>query len=282
MELKDKLLSSFMAFENRVDVNHAVHDIRTEAIKVFEQKGFPTKKDEAWKYTSLNALLKGDYSVFPEQETATEFKDIKKYFIHDIDSYRIVFVDGVFSSHLSQISNEGIDVGTMGSALTKPKYQLVIENYFNKIVDKEDSLTALNTAFSKEGAFINIPKGKVVDKPIQVLYFSTGKESAQMMQPRNLVVVGENAYVQIIERHQSLNANAVLTNAVTEIHTQKRGIVDYYKIQNDHEDASLIDNTYISQQQNSHASVHTFSFGGKLTRNNLQFLHKGENINSTL
>lgn len=282
MELKDKLLSSFMAFENRVDVNHAVHNIRTQAIKVFEQKGFPSKKDEAWKYTSLNALLKNDYSVFSDQESAIEFNDIKKYFIHDIDSYRIVFIDGVFSSHLSEITHEGLDVCTMGAALTKPKYQLVIENYFNKIVDMEDSLTALNTAFSKEGAFINVPKGKVVHKPIQVLYFSTGKESSQMAQPRNLIVVGENAYVQIIERHQSLNENAVLTNAVTEIHTQKRGIVDYYKIQNDQQNASLIDNTYISQQQNSHASVHTFSFGGKLTRNNLQFLHKGEYINSTL
>src|SRR5690606_15815758 len=156
---------------------------------------------------------------------------------HDIASYRIVFIDGVLSSHLSETTHEGIDVCTMGAALTKPKYQLVIENYFNKIVDKEDSLTALNTAFSREGAFINVPKGKVVQKPIQVLYFSTGKESAQMVQPRNLVVVGENAYVQIIERHQSLNLNPVLTNAVTEIHTSKRGIVDYYKIQNDQESA---------------------------------------------
>ncbi len=271
-----------MAFENRVDVNHSVHDIRTEAIKVFEQKGFPNKKDEAWKYTSLNALLKNDYSVFPKLESTIEFKDIKKYFIHDIDSYRIVFVDGAYSSHLSQTSHEGLDVCTMGSALTKPKYQLVIENYFNKIVDKEESLVSLNTAFSKEGAFINIPKGKVVEKPIQVLHFTTGKESAQMLQPRNLIVVGENAYVQIIERHQSLNDNPVLTNSVTEIHAQKRAIVDYYKIQNDGENASLIDSTYIAQQQNSHASVHTFSFGGKLTRNNLHFLHKGEYINSTL
>src|SRR5699024_10410579 len=207
MELKDKLVSSFMAFENRVDVNHAVHDIRTQAMKVFEQKGFPTKKDEAWKYTSLNALLNNDYSVFPKQESATEFKDIKKYFIHDIDSYRIVFIDGVFSSHLSQVSHEGLDVCTMGSALTKPKYQLLIDHYFNKTVDEQDSLTALNTAFSKEGAFINVPKGKLVEKPIQILYFSTGKEAAQMLQPRNLVIVGENAYVQIIERHQSLTSN---------------------------------------------------------------------------
>ena len=100
--------------------------------------------------------------------------------------------------------------------------------------------------------------------------------------PRNLIVVGENSHVQIIERHQSLTDHPVLTNSVTEIFAEKRAIVDYYKIQNDTTTASLIDNTFIEQQQESVASVHTFSFGGELTRNNLNFYQKGERIDSTL
>ena len=265
MELKEKLVSSFMAFEDTVDVNSPIHDIRTEAIKTFEADGFPTKKQEAWKYTSLNSILKHDYSVFPKHEDALEFKDVKKYFIHDIDSYKIVFIDGKYSSHLSQTTHDGIDVCLMSAALTKPKYRLVIENYFNKIASK-DSMSALNTAFSAEGAYIHIPKNKLVEKPIQILHFSTGNEAALMLQPRNLVVVDENAHVQIIERHQSLTENPVLTNSVTEIFTNKRAIVDYYKIQNDRETASLIDNTFIDQKRESLAKVHTFSFGGKITR----------------
>ena len=100
MELKDKLVSSFMIFENQVDIDSSVHDIRSEAIKTFEEKGFPSKKDEAWKYTSLNSLLKNNYSVFPKEDNSLEFSDIKKYFIHDIDSYKIVFVDGVYSYNI--------------------------------------------------------------------------------------------------------------------------------------------------------------------------------------
>ena len=282
MELKDKLISSFIAFEGQVDMDSPIHEIRSEAIKVFEEKGFPSKKDEAWKYTSLNALLKNDYSVFPKKEIALDFKDIKKYFIHEIDSYKIVFIDGIYSSHLSETTHEGLDACLMSAALSKPKYKIIIENYFNKIAKSDDSLTSLNTAFSREGAFINIPKGKVVDKPIQIIHFATGTEAALMLQPRNLVVVGENAHVQIIERHQSLTENPVLTNSVTEIYANKNSIVDYYKIQNDHLAASLIDNTYISQKRNSHASVHTFSLGGNLTRNNLNFYHAEERIESTL
>ena len=282
MELKEKLLSSFMAFEEQIDMTSELHDVRTSAIKNFENKGFPTKKEEAWKYTSLNTVLKNDYSVFPKNENSIEFAEVKKYFIHEIDTFKVVFIDGIFSSFLSSTTHDGIDVCLMSSALNKPKYKMVIDNYYNKIASKDETLTSLNTAFANEGAYINIPKSKVVDKPIEIMYFSTGSEAALLVQPRNLVIVGENSHVQIIERHQSLNENPVLTNSVTEIFAQKRAIVDYYKIQNDNHEANLIDNTYVSQQHESHVSVNTFSFGGNLTRNNLNFYHFGERIVSIL
>jgi len=282
MELKDKLLASFMAFEEKIDTHSELHEVRSNAIKNFENNGFPTKKEEAWKYTSLNSILKNDFSVFPKKENAIEFKDVKKYFLHEIDTYKVVFIDGIFSSFLSSTTHDGLDVCLMSSALTKPKYKMVIDTYFNQIANKEDSLTSLNTAFSLEGAYINIPKSKEVEKPIEIIYFSTGNEAALMVQPRNLVIVGENAHVQIVERHQSLNSNPVLTNSVTEIFAQKRAIVDYYKIQNDVQTANLIDNTYIAQKQESRVAVHTFSFGGNITRNNLNFYHQGERIDSTL
>lgn len=282
MDLKDKLLSSYMAFEEKFDENSSLHEVRNQAIKNFETKGFPSKKEEAWKYTSLNTVLKNDFSVFPKSEHAIEFKDVKKYFLHDVDTYKLVFVDGKFSSFLSSTTHDGIDVCLMSSVLNKPKYKLVLDTYFNQIASKDESLTTLNTAFSKEGAFVNIPKGKIADKPIEIIHFSTGNEAAIMLQPRNLIVVGENAHVQIIERHQSLNENPVLTNSVTEIFAQKRAICDYYKIQNDVQSANLIDNTYIAQKQESRVAVHTFSFGGNITRNNLNFYHQGERIDSTL
>jgi len=281
MELKEKLVASFMAFENQVDVNTNLHDIRTEAIKNFEEKGFPTKKDEAWKYTSLKTLLKHDYSVFPDQEATIDYNTVKPYFLHNIDTYKVVFIDGIYSSFLSKTTHDGLDVCLMSSALNKPKYKMVIDTYFNKIANK-DSLTSLNTAFSKEGVYINIPKGKVVDKPVEILYFSTGKENTLLIQPRNLIVVNENSHIQIIERHQSLTENPVLTNSVTEIFVNKRAVVDFYKVQNDTLEASLIDNTYIQQKQGSICAVHTFSFGGKLTRNNLHFYQIGKGVDSIL
>lgn len=281
MELKEKILASYVAFENGVNINSDIHEIRTKALQNFEDVGFPTKKLEAWKYTSLNSVLKQDYSIFPNKEVAVELADVKKYFIHDIDSYKIIFIDGKYSSFLSDTTHDGLDICTLSSALSKSKYSPVVENYFNKIA-KQDNLTSLNTAFATEGAFVHIPRNVEVEKPIQIINFTTGSEAATMLQPRNLIVAEQNAHVQIIERHQSLNDNPVLTNVVTEIYTDRHATVDYYKIQNDNVNASLVDNTYIEQQSESVASVHTFSFGGNITRNNLNFYQKGEHIDSIL
>ncbi|QCX37133.1 Fe-S cluster assembly protein SufD [Aureibaculum algae] len=284
MDLKEKLITSFLVYEDKIsaDADGKVQDIRAEAFNRFEKQGFPTKKDEEWKYTSLKSVLKHDYKIFPKIESAIEFKNVKNYFLHEIDSYKIVFVDGVYSSFLSETTHDGFDICLLSAALSKPKYKMVIDHYFNTIARKEDSITSLNTAFSKEGAYINVPKNTVVPKPVQIIHFSTGIETDVLLQPRNLIVVGENSHVQIVERHQSLNENVVLTNSVTEIFAGKRAIVDYYKIQNDRKTASLIDSTYVKQLQQSVASVNTFSFGGSLTRNNLEFYQEGEHITSNL
>jgi Fe-S cluster assembly protein SufD len=281
MELKEKILSSYLAFENNMDINSDVHQIRTKALKEFEELGFPTKKLEAWKYTSLNSILKEDYSIFPNKEQVIKFPEVEKYFINDIDSYKLVFIDGKYSSFLSETTHDLIDVCMLSSALVKSKYKAVIENYFNKVA-KQDNMTALNTAFANEGAYIYIPKNVEVDKPIQIINFATGTESASLLQPRNLVVVGENSHVQIIERHQSLSGEPVLSNAVTEIFAEKRANVDYYKIQNDHSEASIVDNTFVAQERDTVCSVHTFSFGGKIVRNNLNFFQNGEHVDSIL
>ena len=281
VNLKEKLLSSFIAFENQTNIDSYVHDIRSEAIKQFELSGFPNKKLENWKYTSLKNLLNNEYNILSETNNVLEFKEIRKYLIDDIDSYKIIFVDGKYSSHLSETTHEGMDICILSAALTQSKYELIIENYFNKIANK-DGITSLNTAFSNEGVFIHIPKNKLVEKPIQIIHFSTGSESSLMFQPRNMIIVDENSQVQIIERHQSLSENKVFTNSVTEIYTDKKAIIDYYKIQNDNLQASLIDNTYVHQERNSIFSMHTFSFGNELIRNNLNISQNDEFIETTI
>ncbi|MGB0375723.1 MAG: Fe-S cluster assembly protein SufD [Flavobacteriaceae bacterium] len=282
MELKEQLLASYIAFEEEVGQKDPIHDKRIKALAYFEKNGFPTKKLEAWKYTSLAKILKENYILYPQIETSIELKEVKTYFLYDIDTYKVIFIDGVYSPFLSDTTHDGLDVCLLSAALSKPKYTKLIQKYFGAIAPENDSLTALNTAYAKEGAYIYIPKSVVAEKPIEIIHFSTGKNAPIWLQPRNLIVVDENAQVQILERHQSLSETPVTTNCVTEIFAEKEALVDYYKVQNDRDTASLLDHTYISQQKNSHVSVHTFSLGGNIVRNTLNYYQKDEHIMSTL
>ncbi|MFA7446859.1 MAG: Fe-S cluster assembly protein SufD [Weeksellaceae bacterium] len=283
MDLKENLVSRHLVFNEKNPKMEWLDGLRHEAIERFDKQGFPKRKDEEWRFTNLNPLLKPDYKLFPEsEESSVDYKEIKKYLLHDMDTYDIVFVNGVYSSYLSSTTHEEADICVLSCAMEKLKYQQVIENYYGKIAPTDDSLVSLNTAFFKDGAYIYIPEKVILSKPIQLIFLSTAKEEEVMYHPRNLIVVGANSQVQIIERHQTMNEKANLTNSVTEVHVGKNSELDYYKIQNDASKASLIDHTYIEQERDSVASVHTFSFGGNLTRNNLEFSQKGENCNSIL
>ena len=282
MDFKEKLLDSHLAFEQDVDLLLPIHDYRKKALKRFESDGFPTKSDELWKYTSLASIIQKDYHLSPTSESNIELKDVKKYFLNDIDSFKLVFVDGIFSPFLSKTTHDGMDICVLSAAISKSKYKKTIKKYFNKVVPENESLSSLNTSYTREGAYIFIPKNMEPEDPIQILHFSTGSQNSIWLQPRNLIVMEANSNVQIIERHQSLSDHKVVTNSVTEIYADSNSHVDYYKIQNDLLTSSLIDNTFISQEKDSNVRVHTFSLGGQLTRNNLRFYHKGSNISSTL
>jgi len=274
-----------MAFENKASVATEAdfHKVRANAMHQFEKVGFPTKKEEDWKYTSLKSIVQNEYSLFPDlTKHEVQLPEVDAYFLKGIDSYKIVFVDGVYNAYLSETTHDGMDICLLSAAIEKTKYKIVMDHYFNKIASTNDGLTALNTAFASEGAFIHIKKNSIVEKPIQIIYFTTNCEKDILLQPRNLIIVDENSQVKIVERHQSLSTNKVLNNTVTEIFANKRAHIDYYKIQNDKLNASLIDNTFVQQKDQSVVAVNTFSFGGDMTRNNLSFYQRGEHINSIL
>ena len=277
MDLKEKWVASFETFPHKDDI---LKDIRREALSFFAEKGFPHKKVEAWKYTSLKDIQATDYTLWQPTHAKKTFAPevLHPYWIES--SHLLVFVNGFFSAEMSNTDGANFTITPLLEALHKGGASFV-SKYFNADTEKGDVFTALNTAYAAEGVYIEVPKGKVVEKPIQLLYLSDSTVPT-CYQPRNIISVGENAELKIIEMHHNLCEQQVLTNAVTEVFVAKDAHLDYYKLQNDKLNASLIDNTYISQEAQSHASVHTFSFGGTLTRNNLNFYHHGEYLESTL
>ena len=176
MKFQEKLLDSFIAFEQDIDLLNPIHTDRKHALKRFEKQGFPSKKDESWKYTSLKSIIQKNYSLSSKSDKSVELRDVKKYFLNDLDSFKIVFVDGIYSPFLSKTTHDGMDICVLSAALSKDKYKSTLKKYFNQIVPKDESLASLNTSYTKEGAYIYIPKGVCPEDPFQIMHISTGNQ----------------------------------------------------------------------------------------------------------
>src|SRR5210317_127598 len=279
-DLAQDLLSSFLVAESELNgsKNLGVVTLRKQAMDRFEKSGFPTTKDEEWKYTNLKPVLKQEYRILLKGDDAVSFADIKQYLLSDLDTYKLVFINGKYSSWLSETSHREFDVCTFAAALNK--YPDTIAEYLGKAAPEGATFVDLNTAFADDGAFVRVKRNQTVDKPIEVLYLTTDENGAAFSQNRNLIVVEENAEVQIVERHQNIGTQPSFTNFVSEVFAAANSRVSYYKVQNDALHASLVDNTHIKQERQSNVHVGTYSFGGKLVRNNLHFYANGEHSES--
>lgn len=278
MSLKENLLATFPNIQTTEADNFK--EIRKNALENFDEKGFPTRKEEAWRFTSLNPILREEYNL-EIPETKIDIDKIKSYYIPEADTYKVVFVNGVLQEDLSDlVTGKGYIITTLDKAKQDENYKEIVAKHYNQIAKKE-SMAELNTALSTNGLFVHASKSVVIDKPIELFYFASSQD-ALLLQPRNLIVAEVNSDIQVIERHQNLSDSTVLTNSVTEVYNSKDAQVHIYKIQANTHKSSLIDGTYIYQEEKTESRVHTFAFGGKITRNNLEFYQNGEYSNSIL
>jgi len=276
VNLKDKLIQSFKHQHSEL----SFIEQRKEHMHRLEEMGFPTIKNEEWKYTNLLPILKNDYQLSVKQSTVTK-PQLDEYILTDTDTYLMVFVNGQYSDSLSRINTKNIIICTLDQA--EKQHPELLKNYWGKCLPKEpDSLASLNTALSQDGTFIFIPKNTLVEKPIQIVYLTNEVSQDLFLQTRNLIVAQDNTQVQITERHQNIDQKEVFTNSLTEIYAQDNVVIDFYKIQNDKQSCSLIDNTWVKQGKNTYCTVDTFSFGGKFIRNNLNFLLEGQHSESNM
>ena len=267
-----------MLFNQIEQLKSTLSSERTEALSQFLAAGFPTKKDEEYKYTDLSEAVNKQYSLAPKQEFNITKEQLDQLHLGEEHFDFIVFVNGKFQKALSKISVENAEFLTLNNAFSSNKD--LVEKYFNQIKPKNTAFTALNDALYSDGFFLFVPKNTVIEKPIHLFYISENQDENIFYTTRNLLIVEEGAKVEVIESHHNFDETYTFTNSVTEIFVGKNAKADWHKLQNDSQTTYLVDSTFAKQERDSLATVNTFAFGGKLVRNNLDFIHTGENINS--
>ena len=267
-----------MLFNQIEQLKSTLSSERAEALSQFLAAGFPTKKDEEYKYTNLSEAVNKQYSLAPKQEFHITKKQLDQLHLGEEHFDFIVFVNGKFQKALSKISIENAEFLTLNNAFSSNKD--LVEKYFNQIKPKNTAFTALNDALYNDGFFLFVPKNTVIEKPIHLFYISENQDENVFYTTRNLLIVEEGVKVEVIESHHNFDETYTFTNSVTEIFVGKNAKADWHKLQNDSQTTYLVDSTFAKQERDSLATVNTFAFGGKLVRNNLDFIHTGENINS--
>src|SRR5262249_41647497 len=145
---------------------------------------------------------------------------------------RLVIVNGRFDTTLSRTKGllQGVHAGSLAAAMTEDAD--VGQRYFGQLADFTNrSVTALNTAFVQDGAFVHIADGVTVDAPIHIVFVSGADGSKVMAHPRTLVVTGVNSQAQIIESYIGAKGETYFTNGVSEIFVGENASVDHYKVQ---------------------------------------------------
>jgi Fe-S cluster assembly protein SufD len=277
---KQWYIDSFASFEKKLNGDKELfpHELRKEAISKFESLNFPTLKDEEWKYTSIAPILKNNFIPAQNAEmTNAAKKEIEEKLFCGFECHRLVFVNGLFSAELSEVKTlpKGVVVGSLREiAKTNPE---LVKKHLTKLPGGANAFNALNNAFNLDGLFVYLPKGKVVDKPVQVLYLNGSDKEAVLVSPRNIIAAGERSEINIIMNYRGVSEGTYFTNVMTDIAVGKGAIVHIYKTQNENENAFHIEKVDVIQNESSVFNHYSMMFGGAIVRNDINSKLNGEN-----
>lgn len=273
--------------ENRELLNEGssplLNRMRDIAIDRFAKAGVPDYKNEEYKYTSLKPAFSKAYKHhFSYLKQEVDLHDVFKCDVPDLETHLVLLVNGWYYARNQKIGElpAGVVVGSLQQiANEKPG---LLQNYLNRQAAlSEDATVALNTALAKDGLFLYIPKNVVVEKPIQVVNLMRSDENTFVTQ-RNLIIAEENSQVKLVICDHTLSGSEFLCNTVSEVFVAENAVLDYYTVQNQHNNTKTINSTFFRQEANSNLLTHTATLHGGLVRNNLKVTFNGEHAEANI
>ena len=258
--------------------------LRNAAIAVFTEKGFPTLRDEDWRFTNVAPIAALPF--LPARAVAAngaESKILGEAPFAQLPGCRFVFVNGFFAPKLSRSGKlpNGARVESLAAALAKDS-ALIQKHLGQHARTTDNAFAALNQAFFTDGAFISIPDGAEIAEPIQLVYISSAKQNGETIQPRNLIIAGANSKATIVESYLSAGSAASFTNAVTEIVAGDNAAIEHVKLQDETANAFHMATIAGEFGRASNVNVHSFALGAKLSRNNIRTKLAGEGLECIL
>lgn len=270
----DPYRQSFAQFATGRREPVAIVRLRREAFARFEAMGWPTRQQEAWRFTDLGALRQIAF-----QRPADVPVEAGALPVLEVPAHRLVFVNGRFAPGLSRLRElpDRALIASLGQVLlTQPRR---VELYLDRLPGLEQHpFAALNTAFWEDGAFVHLPRGTVVETPIHLIFHATSGDSA--VHPRLLLVLEEGARATVVVEHRG--QGRYLSAPVAELELGPGAVLHYHQIQEESLQSWHLGGIRLRQGRDSQSQLHLLSFGGHLARTDLEVLLDGEGARCTL
>lgn len=254
--------------------------VRKDALEAFQKLGLPGNKHEEYKHTPVTRELEKNFT-FQDLGVKPLISDISEYAIPELDANTLVFINGVYDSALSVVRSpeSELSITSLADALASKDIQ-AIEHFNQYINSSADALAAWNTADWTTGVYIRVPEKTKVSKPVVIHYINDSTAGEVVAVHRNLMIVGKNSELTILEKFNSAGAGNHFTNLVNEIVIDENAQLDYYSIQNDPGNRYHVSQTEIYQKNSSRVNTYTFDLQAALLRTNLHLIIDGEGIES--
>ena len=263
------------AFHNVRELSPAVawlELVRSSAMDRFEQLGFPSVRDEEWKYTNLATLARESFVPVTTGESAgkpAHLKQVERFAYPETANAHIVVVDGFLREDLSTRTGlEDVIAIDLFSAVGDARYNKMVRKYLARNAGYHNNgLAALNTAFLQSGVFVFIPKNVKLESPVQITFVAEGENSANF--PRLLVVAEEHSSATLIENYVSANGGRYFTNAIAEIIVKDGAHLEHYRLQRESSNAFHVSTTATELGRSSRYYTTSINLGAQLSRHDI-------------
>ncbi|HEX6717407.1 MAG TPA: Fe-S cluster assembly protein SufD [Pyrinomonadaceae bacterium] len=250
--------------------------VRSSAMDRFEQIGFPSVKDEEWKYTNLAALAKEDFvPALGSGEIAVA--DVNRFAYPETANAHLVVVNGFLREDLSITTGlQDVVAIDLFSAVADARYNKLVRKYLARNAGYHNNgLTALNTAFLQSGVFLWIPKNVKLETPLQITFVADAENGASF--PRLLVVAEENSSATLIESYFPNNGGRYFTNAIAEIVLKDGAQLEHYRLQRESKNAFHVSMTSAELGRSSRYNTTSINLGAQLSRHDISVVmdHEG-------
>ena len=257
--------------------------LRTSAMARFAEQGFPTTRNEAWKYTSVAPIARTAFRRPEGVALATEatgaLEELRSYGLGGLE---VVFVNGRHAPELSSArAHPGVELLSLREALARSPQR--VEPHLARLARDVNVFADLNTAFIEDGAFVALAPGQVVAEPIHLVYLSTNPApGASLSHPRSLIVASPGSQARIVESYGGADGEAYFTNAVSEAVIEDGAGLDHYKLQREGDAGFHVATLGVSVGRDGRFASHSISLGGSLVRNDVGVVLDGEGAECAL